>query len=276
MPETLVALPIADARTVRRRAGALVRQFRGRLLAIVLVHAAATICGLLPPALLGMVIDRITAGRELDLAAVVGMIAAALVASAVLAFAATNWAFALGEHIFSLLRMDFSSGLLDMPIRDVEAVDPGEVLSRSTSDMDAIAEIVRTGVPETLVGTVSVTMTIGFAFVLDPLVALGILVGLPFIVLSTRWYVRRAATAYADQLATRAAVAGDIAETVRGHDIVEAHGLGPMRASKSSAEASPAPSRRPACRSGWSSAGSRWCSWATTCRCSSSWLGAPT
>ncbi len=105
MPETLVALPIADARTVRRRAGALVRQFRGRLLAIVLVHAAATICGLLPPALLGMVIDRITAGRELDLAAVVGMIAAALVASAVLAFAATNWAFALGEHIFSLLRL---------------------------------------------------------------------------------------------------------------------------------------------------------------------------
>lgn len=140
-----------------------------------------------------------------------------------------NWAFALGERIFSLLRMDFSASLLDMPIREIEAVDPGEVLSRSTSDMDAVAEVARTGVPEILVGTVSVATTIGAAFVLNPLVALGCLVGLPFIVFSTRWYVRRATSVYAEQLATRATVAGDIAETVRGHDVVGAHGLGPAR-----------------------------------------------
>jgi ABC-type multidrug transport system fused ATPase/permease subunit len=229
MYESSGALPIADRRTVARRAAALVRQFRGRLAAIVLVHAGAVLCGLLPPAILGMIVDRIVAGGQPHLVALVGLIAAALAVSAVLAYTAANWAFALGERVFSVLRMDFSAGLLDMPISEVEAVDPGEVLSRSTSDMDAIAEVSRTGIPEVLVGTVSVMMTLGFAFVLNPLVALGCLVGLPFIVFSTRWYVRRAATAYADQLASRAAICGDIAETARGHDVVEAHGLGKVR-----------------------------------------------
>lgn len=229
MSELAGALPIADRRSVVQRATALVRQFRGRLAAIVGVHAAAALSGLLPPAVLGMIVDRIVAGEKIDLAAWVGLIAAASVVSAVLAFTATNWAFALGERIFSILRMDFSSGLLGMPVREVEAVDPGEVLSRATSDMDAIEEVARTGIPETLVGTVTVVITLGFAFVLNPLVALGCLVGLPIIAFSTRWYARRATSAYGDQLAARAAVAGEVAETVRGHDVVESHGLGAAR-----------------------------------------------
>lgn len=222
-------LPIADRATVMRRAVAMVRQFRGRIAAIVLVHAAAVVCGLLPPVILGMIVDRIMAGQQIALAESVGVIIAALAVNAILAFTATNWAFALGERIFSVLRMEFSSSLLDMPIREVEAVDSGEVLSRSTSDMDAIAEISRTGIPEVLVGTISVAMTIGFAFVLDPLVAIGCLVGFPFVILSTRWYVRRATAAYAEQLATRASVGSDIAETIRGHDVVEVHRLGDSR-----------------------------------------------
>ncbi|WP_167736447.1 ABC transporter ATP-binding protein [Nocardioides sp. 1609] len=229
MSEPHHLLPIAGPDAVRRRAAALVRQFRGRLVAVVAVHAVAVLCGLLPPALLGLIVDRISAGRGVELPVVVALIAAALVLSAGLAFTATTWAFALGERVFAILRMDFSAALLDLPVRQVEAVDPGDVLSRSTSDMDAISEIVRTGVPETLVGTVSVTMTVAFAFVLDPLVALGCLVGTPFIVISTRWYVRRATTAYAGQLSSRAAAAGAISETVRGHEVVESHDLGAAR-----------------------------------------------
>lgn len=229
MPELSGALPVADRRTVVRRAAALVRQFRGRLAAILLVHTAAVLCGLVPPVVLGTIVDRIIAGRSLDLPGLVALIAAALVVGAVLAFIAADWAFALGERIFALLRTEFSAGLLDMPIREIEAVDPGEVLSRSTSDMDAIEEVARTGVPETLVGAVTVVATLVAAFVLNPLVALGCLAGLPFIVFSTRWYVRRATAVYAEQLSTRATVAGDTAETVRGHDVVEAYGLGPVR-----------------------------------------------
>ncbi len=229
MAEFRQLLPVAGPEVVRRRSAALVRQFRGRLAAVVAVHAGAALCGLLPPALLGLMVDRIAAGRDVELVAVVAAITAALVLNAALMLTATTWAFALGERIFAILRMDFSAGLLELPLHDVEAVDPGDVLSRSTSDMDAISEIVRTGVPETIIGTVSVTMTFAFAFVLDPLVAVGCLVGLPFIVLSTRWYVRRAPIAYAEQLSSRADAAGAISETVRGHDVVISHDLGAAR-----------------------------------------------
>ena len=222
MSDPAVTLPIADPATVRRRVRDLVGRFRGRLAAIVVLHAAATACGLIPPLVLGTIVNRIAARHSIDLTASIALIAGALTLSAVLGFTAAKWSFTLGERIFSVLRMDFLGGLLGMPLRTVETIDPGEILSRSTSDMEALQEVTRTGVPETITGAVTTAMTVGFAFFVNPLVALGCLVGIPPIVISTRWYVRHATAAYADDLAARAAVSGAVTETVRGHDVVSA------------------------------------------------------
>ncbi|MFB9365065.1 ABC transporter ATP-binding protein [Kitasatospora albolonga] len=222
-------LPVADRTAVRRRVGGLAARFGGRLTAIVLVHAAAVAGGLVPPLVLGSLVDRIADGRAVGLLGPVLLILAALVVHAGLAFTAASWSFALGERIFAVLRNDFLDGLLAMPVRELETVDQGEVLSRSTSDMDAVQDITRTGLPETVVGTVTVAMTLGAAFLVDPLVALGCLVGVPPILLSTRWYVRRAPKAYGEELAARAAATGALTETVRGHEAVTTLRLGPAR-----------------------------------------------
>ncbi|MFI5533939.1 ABC transporter ATP-binding protein [Kitasatospora sp. NPDC051853] len=222
-------LPVADRAAVRRRVRELAARFRGRLAAVVLVHAAAVAGGLVPPLVLGSLVDRIAAGREVGLLGPVLLILAALAVHAGLAFTAAAWSFALGERIFAILRNDFLDGLLAMPVRELERVDQGEVLSRSTSDMDAVQDITRTGLPETVVGTVTVAMTLGAAFLVDPLVALGCLVGVPPILLSTRRYVRRAPKAYGDELAARAAATGVLTETVRGHEAVTTLRLGRVR-----------------------------------------------
>jgi ABC-type multidrug transport system fused ATPase/permease subunit len=229
MSEISRVLPVADRTTVRRRVRDLALRFRGKLGLIVVLHAAAVACALLPPLILGDIVDRVLDGRPLELPRAVALIGVALLAGSGLAYLAARRSFALGERIFSVLRIDFIDGLLSLPLRQVEVTDPGDVLSRSSSDMDAIQEITRTGVPEVLIGTVSTVMTLVVCFVINPILALGCLVGLPLIVISTRWYVRRAPDAYAAELSTRAAVSGVATETVRGHDVVEALDLGAVR-----------------------------------------------
>lgn len=234
MSEPTRTLPVAEAHRVKRSVRELLSRFRGRLTAIVLVHAGATICGLVPPLVLGEIIDKVSSGQELSLLHSASLIAAALLVGAVLEFTAAKWSFVLGERVFSILRMQFLTGLLAMPLRRVERADAGEILSRSTSDMDALQEVTRTGLPETIVGSVTTAMTLGCAFVINPLLALGCLVGFPPMILATRWYVRRAEKAYGDELEARAAVSSQVTESVRGHEVVETLNLETVRKNSAS------------------------------------------
>ncbi|MGY3678115.1 ABC transporter ATP-binding protein [Streptomyces sp. TE33382] len=234
MSDLTHTLPVADAHSVGRRVRDLLTRFRGRLTAIVAVHAAATACGLIPPLVLGEIIDRVSSHQQLSLLQSASVIAVALLVGAVLEFTAAKWSFILGERVFSILRMQFLTGLLAMPLRHVERADAGEILSRSTSDMDALQEVTRTGLPETIVGSVTTAMTLGCAFVINPLLALGCLVGFPPIILATRWYVRRAEKAYGDELEARAAVSSQVTESVRGHEVVETLGLEAVRKTSAS------------------------------------------
>lgn len=246
-PAPAPALPLAGPREIGARIAALVRTHRARLAAILALHLLAVAGGLLAPLLLGRVIDAIAAGEDIALPGWVLAVLAALAGHAVLAYAALRASFLLGERVFATLREDFVAGLLGLPHGQVERAGTGEILSRTTSDLDAVHEVVRIGLPETLVATVTTTMTIAAAVVINPAIALATLVGIPWIALSTRWFVRRAPDAFAADLAASAALATEITETARGADTVRALGLGPRRrrrAHRRVAEARAA-SRRP-------------------------------
>ncbi|MEU8234531.1 ABC transporter ATP-binding protein [Actinoplanes sp. NPDC048967] len=219
-------LPLADRRTVARELRALQRRHRGRLTAIVALQIATVVVGLGPPILLGRLVDGITARFDIhDADLTAALIAGCLLVHAVLAFVATRAAFTLGELVFAELREDFTDRILGLPLGTVEQTESGEILSRTTTDMEAIREIVRTGVPETLIGVLTTVLTVVAAFLVDPLIAGGVLVGLPVIALATRWYTRRAPAAFAARFATRARLTSAVTETARGADTVEAFDL---------------------------------------------------
>ncbi|CAL9451620.1 putative ABC transporter ATP-binding protein [Actinosynnema sp. ALI-1.44] len=223
-------LPIADRRTVAREITALLTTHKTRLARLLGVHLLAVAVGLVPPVLLGVLVDGVTTGfegTEVDVVAL--LIGVALLAQSGLAFVATRLSFTLGEVVFADLREDFTERVLALPLSTVERVGPGEVLSRSTTDLESIRDIVRTGLPETIVGVLTAVLTVGAAFLVNPLVAGACVVGLPLIALSTRWFTRRAPAAFADELAAQAALTTAVAETARGAATVEALGLGDRR-----------------------------------------------
>jgi ABC-type multidrug transport system fused ATPase/permease subunit len=220
----LTGLPVATSVQVRARARALARRHRGRLALAVGLHAAAALGGLAGPALLGLLVDEVsggtTAGRVDQIALAV---LAALVAQVVLYRVARLASYALGERVLAELREEFLDGVLGLPLGTVEAAGTGDLIARSTSDVEHVAEVVRFGVPETLIAVVTGTLTIAAAVAVSPWITLpSVLVVLPLLWFSTRWYLRRAPDGYRREMAAWSRLTGGIAETVEGGRTVEA------------------------------------------------------
>ena len=220
-------LPVATTTQIRDRARTLARRHRGRLALTVGLHAAATLAGLAGPALLGLLVDEVddgtTAGHVDRIALAV---LAALVAQVVLVRVARLASYVLGEQVLAELREEFLDGVLALPLGTVEQAGTGDLLARSTRDVEDVAEVVRFAVPETLIATVTVALTVAAAVAVSPWMALpSCLVVVPLLWASTRWYLRRAPAGYLREMAAWSRLTGGVAETVEGGRTVEALGL---------------------------------------------------
>jgi ATP-binding cassette subfamily C protein len=124
----------------------------------------------------------------------------------------------------------------------VEHAPTGDLAARGTTDIDVVATTLRSAVPDVLIATVQALFIIGAVLVLDPLLGLCGLSCLLVIVIATRWYLRRARTAYLAEGAANSVLAEVLAATASGARTVEALGLQERRIA--AAEAAVAEARR--------------------------------
>ena len=217
-------LPVATTAQVRTRAREIARRHRGALAITVGLQAAAALAGLAIPALLGALVDTVRRGTttgHVDRIALA--VLAAVVAQVVLVRVARLASYALGERVLAELREEFLDGVLALPLGTVEQAGTGDLLTRSTRDVEEVAEVVRFAVPETLIAAVTATLTVAVAAAVSPWVTLpSCLVVVPLLWASTRWYLRRARPAYLREMAAWSRLTGGIAETVEGGRTVEA------------------------------------------------------
>ncbi|MFB8180545.1 ABC transporter ATP-binding protein [Streptomyces sp. NPDC055966] len=228
-----MSLPVADAPEVRRQVRSLVRGHFGLLGRTVLWFVLATACGLVVPALLGHLVEDVEKGistTRVDVIVVV--IAGLLLVQGVFTRTARLLGARLGEQVLADIREGFVRRVLALPLSAVEKAGTGDLLTRSTRDVDALSNAVRMGAPAILVASLSVLLTFVALLVTSPLMALPCLVAVPVIWGSTRWYLRRARSAYLAEAASYSDLTQGLAETVTGARTVEALGLGERRLSR--------------------------------------------
>ena len=219
-------LPIADGPDLRAQARRLGRRHRRALAGMVGLHAAAAAAGLAGPPLLGKLVQSVQQGttrRHIDILVLV--LAGALVAQTILTFFARLASFVLSEKMFAELREDFMLRVLALPLSTVERAGTGDLVSRTTADVDALARTVRFAIPETLIAAVTTFLTVVAAVWVSPIAALPCVVGVPVLWIGTRWYLRRAPAGYLWERASYATLAGTVSETVEGGRTVEALSL---------------------------------------------------
>ncbi|MBB2985596.1 ABC transporter ATP-binding protein [Terracoccus luteus] len=223
---TTRALPVADTASVRAHTRELVRRHRRRLLVVVLLHAVAAVAGLVAPRVLGLLIDEIDGGRSVAAVDRLALwIAGAVVLQTVVTWFARRASFVLGETVFAELREQFMDRVVELPLSTVERAGTGDLVSRTTNDVEALSHVIRFGVPAIFVGAVTTAITVVAAFLTDWRVALAVLVGIPLLWVSTRRYLRHAADGYLRERATYAVLNGVVTESADGGRTVDALGL---------------------------------------------------
>jgi len=224
------ALPVADQRAVARAALRLVAADRGPVAAMIGLSSLAAIAGLGGPWLLGRIIDAVVAG---DGTARVDRLAAAVLGCAVaqllLSRFALGVAYRFGERTAARVREGFVQRVLALPTAVVERVPAGDLAARGTTDVDAVAAALRDVLPIMFVGTVQI-LFLGVAVVLlNPLLGAAGVLGLSGIWFVTRWYLRRARTAYLVEGEANSRLADELAATTAGARTIEAFDLGDRR-----------------------------------------------
>ena len=236
-------LPVADREHVLRDVKRLLRQHRDPGLRMLALHTLAALAGLTGPWLLGRLVDDVVTAVRTDavrdaeaLAAVssridtaVAVLVIAVVAQALLARLARKRSLVLAEGVFAQLREEFLTRATALPLSVVERAGTGDLVSRTTNDVDALSYTVRYGAPAILVAGVTATLTVIASFLSGPLVALAVLAGVPGLWIGTRWYLRRAPAGYAAERAHWGRISTTLGENVENVRTIEALALAEHR-----------------------------------------------
>ncbi len=224
------SLPVAGSATVRRETRLLLGRHRRVLGGVLGLHALAALAGLAGPALLGRLVDDVRSGTSVGhVDRVAAVLASAIVVQTVLTWFARRQASVLGEQVFAELREQFVERVVALPLSTVERAGTGDLVTRTTRDVDSLSHTVRFAVPTILIASITTVLTVAAAFVASPLVALPVVAGAPLLWVATRWYLRRAPAGYLAEMASYAVLNGTVTETVDGARTVEALGLSHQR-----------------------------------------------
>ena len=127
------------------------------------------------------------------------------------------------------LREDFVGNTLALPVGVVESAGSGDLLTRTSRDVDQLGWSVRWALPEWTIAVVTAVLTFVAALSVGWWVALPCLLGVPPLVIGLRWYLARAKDGYLRESATYSQINATLTETVEGARTVEALGLGDER-----------------------------------------------
>ncbi|WP_431894832.1 ABC transporter ATP-binding protein [Micromonospora haikouensis] len=226
----MTKLPVAGRAAVRQAALDLIARDRRAVAVVLALHVAATVAGLGAPWLLGRIVDEVSAGAGVAAVDRLALaIAACVLAQGLLSRYAQYAGHRFGERAVARLREEFVTRMLGLPVSVVERAGTGDLATRSSVDVTTVGTTVREVVPTVVIAGTHLLLLFAAVFLLDPLLGLVALAGLPSIWAVTRWYLRRAGPAYLAEGAATAELTEALTTTAEGARTIEALRLGADR-----------------------------------------------
>ncbi|WP_372734627.1 ABC transporter ATP-binding protein [Nocardioides sp.] len=223
-------LPIADGPAVRRYAGVIARRNPRLLSTALALHICAALAALAAPRLLGDLVESVEQGTTTEhVDRIVALLAGFLLLQTVLTRYARLASQVMGEKVLAELREDFVGNSLALPLGVVESAGSGDLLTRTSRDVDQLGWSIRWAVPEWTIALVTAVVTFLAAISVGWWVALPCLLGVPPLVIGLRWYLARAKDGYLREHATYSVINATLTETVEGARTIETLDLGQRR-----------------------------------------------
>ena len=217
-------LPISSPVAVRRHAIHLTKRFRPDIFQMLALYAGASAAALVGPWVVGQLVEH-ALDHSLTPSIITELTASLILSSlgnTVLNYFARRRSYVLGERVFATLREEFLASVLRLPLITVERAGTGDLLSRTTNDVEALSRTVRFALPEWTVAIVQTLLTGVAMLIAGPLVALAALVALPLLTLSTKRYLNFAGPGYTRERIAYATLFGSISEAAEGARTIDA------------------------------------------------------
>ncbi|MBO4208514.1 ABC transporter ATP-binding protein [Micromonospora echinofusca] len=180
--------------------GALLRPHRGTLAVTVALLLLQNAAGMAGPYLVMLGIDRgigpLRAGDGGPLVAVAAAFAVAAAVDHAAKRAFLVLSARIGQAVLLDLRQRVYAQFLRLPVAFHERYTSGRMVSRLTSDLDSIAELVDGGIDKLVLAGLSIVSVAGVLLWLDAPLAAVTLLAFPFLLGLSRWFTRASASAY--------------------------------------------------------------------------------
>ena len=186
--------------------------------------AAAVAASLIPPLLLGRIIDRLTAGLPLTLLAVL-LYFGSLVLEGVFSSAQESLLVLFGQKMTHALRSEMSQKLTRLPAGTLAEQDPGQVAARFSGDVDTVEALFTSGIISMAADACRIVSIMAVIAVKNTGLALILLLVLPLFAVFTRHVQKRMLAAQLDNRRAVAAVSGQVPETLHNIRTIRALGL---------------------------------------------------
>ncbi len=207
---------------------ALLRPYRGRVALTLVAMLAATGAGLAPPYLAGQAIDAgIVAGDSAALTRIVVAFLGVAILYAAATYAQTYLVGWVGTRALQDLRERVFSHLQSMSIGFFTRRSPGVLISRMTNDIEALNQLVTSGVVTLISSGLTLIGVVAIMLVLDAKLALVTFLTFPLVALASIVFRIASHGAYRLTRERIAAVTAYLQETLSGVRVVRSFGQEP-------------------------------------------------
>lgn len=224
---TAAAAKLLEARS-RALLGELIRPYRKRLAWSVFWVVITIVTGLVTPYLISLAIDKGIKpflGRDVFPRELLWLLMAFLTAVTVNALSERWFALTSGrltQDVLHDLRMKVFGKFQSLSLAFHGDYTSGRVIARMTSDIDALSELLGSGINQVVIGVLELVGILIMCFVLDPVLAAMLLVLIPATHYLARWFRNSARTTYRRQRRAVALVIVHVVETLGGMRAVAA------------------------------------------------------
>ena len=191
-------------------------------LGILCAVAGAIVMALLPPMILGLVVDRLTAGQPLSVAMVV-LYYVFLALTGIAESVREGLLTVFGQKITHGLRSSLMEKYTRLTTDALTAQEPGTVVARFVGDVDTVENLFTSGIVSMFADACKIVSILGVIWLRSRGLALVLLVLLPFLYWFTRTVQKRMLQAQLENRRAVGRVSGYVPETV--HNIRTIHCL---------------------------------------------------
>ncbi len=214
-------------KTVYRRLGRYLYQYKWLLLLAVALSIGGNYLGLLGPRLSGFAIDLIKPGEgKVDFAGVLSLVWQMMVfyiLSSVLSYALSVLMIAISRKVIYQMRKDVFDRLSDMPVGYFDTHQSGDIISRISYDIDTINTSLSNDLVQIFTGIFTVAGSLIMMLTLSPILVLVFVVTIPLSILLTRFIVSHTRPLFRARSKKLGELNGLVEEIISGQKTLKAY-----------------------------------------------------